>query len=216
MAPKQSASLPSKKEILDFIASSDQPAGKREIARAFGLKGSDKIALKKLLSEMGEEGLIETSKGRAVHRAGSVPKVTVLKITDADDDGRVWARPEHWEGETEPPRLRVIEKGRKGALGPGDRVLARTGERDGHYVAHPLKKLAKKTELVLGVLRKDGEPLLAHPGREEGAARACRQRHQGRRGRRPRACASLPDAAARSARRSMRCSATRSRPVASA
>src|SRR5438270_867649 len=33
--------LPTRKEILDFIASSDQPAGKREIARAFGLSGQD-------------------------------------------------------------------------------------------------------------------------------------------------------------------------------
>ena len=37
MPRKKSVGLPSRKQILDFIASSDQPAGKREIARAFGL-----------------------------------------------------------------------------------------------------------------------------------------------------------------------------------
>ena len=37
MPRKRPAGLPSRKQILDFIASSDQPAGKREIARAFGL-----------------------------------------------------------------------------------------------------------------------------------------------------------------------------------
>jgi ribonuclease R len=32
--------------VLDFIQSSDIPAGKREIAKAFGLKGQEKIKLK--------------------------------------------------------------------------------------------------------------------------------------------------------------------------
>jgi len=156
MARKPSPGLPSRKQILDFIASSDQPAGKREIARAFGLRGNDKIALKKLLNDMGDEGLIETSRGRAFHQLGGVPKVTVLHVVEADEDGNIWARPEHWEADTPPPKLRVIERDRRGALGIGDRVLARTEERGKGYVAHPLKKLARKAELVLGVLRKEG------------------------------------------------------------
>jgi ribonuclease R len=156
MARKPPPGLPSRKQILDFIASSDQPAGKREIARAFGLRGNDKIALKKLLNDMGDEGLIETSRGRAFHQVGGIPKVTVLKVVEADEDGNIWAKPEHWEADTPPPRLRVIERERRGALGIGDRVLARTEERGKGHVAHPLKKLAKTQELVLGVLRKEG------------------------------------------------------------
>jgi ribonuclease R len=156
MPRKPSPGLPSRKQILDFIASSDQPAGKREIARAFGLRGNDKIALKKLLNDMGDEGLIETSRGRAFHQVGGIPKVTVLKVVEADEDGNIWAKPEHWEADTQPPKLRVIERERRGALGIGDRVLARTEERGKGHVAHPLKKLAKTQELVLGVLRKEG------------------------------------------------------------
>ena len=41
--------LPTRQQILDFIATSDTPAGKREIARAFGLSAHDKIMLKALL-----------------------------------------------------------------------------------------------------------------------------------------------------------------------
>ncbi len=156
MARRKTAGLPSRKEILDFISSSDQPAGKREIARAFGLKGNDKIALKKLLNDMGDEGLIETSRGRAFHQVGGIPKVTVLKVVEADEDGTVWASPEHWEADMPAPKLRVIERQRRGALGVGDRVLARTEERGKGYVAHPLKKLERRQELVLGVLRKEG------------------------------------------------------------
>jgi ribonuclease R len=156
MARKPAPGLPTRKQILDFVSSSDQPAGKREIARAFGLKGNEKIALKKLLNDMGDEGLIETSRGRAFNKVGGIPKVCVLKVLDADEDGAVWATPENWEADTPPPRLRVIEKDRRGALGIGDRILSRTEERGKGFVAHPLKKLAKKTELVLGVLRKEG------------------------------------------------------------
>ena len=156
MARKRSAELPSRKQILDFIATSDQPAGKREIARAFGIRGDAKIQLKKLLNDMADEGLIETSRGRAFNQVGGIPRVTVLKIFDVDDSGHVHGQPEHWEADTPPPKLRIIEKDRRGALGIGDRVLARTEERGDSFVAHPLKKLAKSQELVLGVLRQEG------------------------------------------------------------
>jgi ribonuclease R len=163
MARKRSAGLPSRKQILDFIATSDQPAGKREIARAFGLSGQDKILLKALLKDMADEGLIDSAPGRAFHKAGGVPKVTVLRIVDADDSGNVFAVPEQWHADGPPPRLRVIERGRRGALGVGDRILARTEERGQGYAAHPMKKLMRSAELVLGVVRKEGERFWLSP-----------------------------------------------------
>ena len=87
MPRKQRTGLPSREQILDFISSSDQPAGKREIARAFGLSGADKMALKTLLQDMADEGLIDSAPGRAFHRMGGVPKVTVLRIVDVDESG---------------------------------------------------------------------------------------------------------------------------------
>jgi len=156
MARKRPAELPSRKQILDFIATSDQPAGKREIAKAFGIRGDAKIALKRLLNDMADEGLIESGRARAFNKAGGVPRVTVLRIVEADDSGSVYGQPEQWEADVPPPKLRIIEKDRRGALGIGDRVLARTEERGERFVAHPLKKLAKKQELVLGVLRQEG------------------------------------------------------------
>lgn len=163
MPRKRPGGLPSRKQILDFIATSDQPAGKREIARAFGLSGQDKILLKALLKDMADEGLIDSAPGRAFHKAGGVPKVTVLRIVDADDSGNVFAVPEQWHAEGPPPRLRVIERGRRGALGVGDRILARTEERGQGYAAHPMKKLLRSAELVLGVVRKEGERFWLSP-----------------------------------------------------
>jgi len=161
-----SPGLPSREQILDFISSSDVPAGKREIARAFGLHGHEKIALKALLKDMADEGLIDSGKGRAFHKMGGIPKVTVLRITDVTDEGVALAVPESWHGENgPPPQIRVREgRGRKGpALGVGERILARTEEAGHGWVAHPMKRLARGEELMLGVLHREGDRLWLRP-----------------------------------------------------
>src|ERR1700761_4706050 len=156
--PKVVPGLPSRDQILRFIEESDQPAGKREIARAFGLKGNEKIQLKALLKDMADEGLIDGGPGRAFHKMGGVPKVTVLRVIDVDD-GQGIATPAHWVAEGLPaPRLRVMERRGRGhtALGVGDRILARTEEAGKGWVAHPMKKLAKGEGTMLGVLPDEG------------------------------------------------------------
>ena len=152
MPKRPNPGLPSREKIMDFITTSPTPAGKREIARAFGLHGADKIALKALLKDMADEGLIDSAPGRSFHKMGGLPKVTVLRIIDVEDD-QVIGVPDVWQGEGMPaPRLRVIEKARRGALGVGDRVLCRTEERGAGHVAHPMKKLARSEESFLGVV----------------------------------------------------------------
>ena len=75
--PAGAVPLPSREEIMAFIARERETAGtrvptkigKREIARAFGLKGSDKIGLKRVLKDMEAEGTIER-KTQGSHQAG--------------------------------------------------------------------------------------------------------------------------------------------------
>lgn len=164
--PRFPQGLPSRQQVLDFIAQSDEPAGKREIAKAFGLKGQEKIQLKALLKDMADEGLIDGNRS-AFHQMGGVPKVTVLRVVEIED-GEPIAVPATWHPDdaTPPPRLRLIEgkargkaggraDGRGGALKPGDRVLARTEETGSGWIAHPMKKLATEGEQVLGVVEID-------------------------------------------------------------
>ncbi len=153
--------LPSREQIIEFIQSSDAIAGKREIAKAFGLKGQEKIALKKRLRDMAEEGLIDGRK-TAYHRMGGVPKVTTLRVMDIED-GEAFAIPDSWQPDdaTPPPRLRVIESKKRGvpkfaALKIGDRILARTEETGGGLRAHVMKKLPARTEGLMGVVEIDG------------------------------------------------------------
>jgi ribonuclease R len=157
------AGLPSKEQVIEFIQSAETPAGKREIAKAFGLKGEEKIALKRLLRDMADEGLIDGKK-TAFHRMGGVPKVTVLRVVDIDE-GEAIAIPDAWSPDdgAPPPRLRLIESRKMAALKSGDRVLARTEETGGGWTAHPMKKLPARSEGLLGVVELDGsgKPWLA-------------------------------------------------------
>ena len=160
--------LPTRQQVLDFIAASEEPAGKKDIARGFGLKGTEKIALKALLKDMAEEGLIDGNRS-AFHRMGGVPKVTVLRVLDIED-GQPMAIPDSWQPDdgAPPPRIRIVEprgkaRGPNAALKVGDRVLARTEEAGRGLIAHPMKKLPMRTEQLLGVVEFDGagKPWLA-------------------------------------------------------
>src|SRR3546814_20847393 len=51
-----------------------------------------------------------------------------------------------------------MEKGRRNALGVGDRILARTEERGSGHVAYPMKRLQAGGEMVGGVLVADTGP----------------------------------------------------------
>ncbi|AKH41590.1 ribonuclease R [Altererythrobacter atlanticus] len=163
MAKRPTPGLPSRKQVLEFIQTSETPAGKREIARHFGLKGQEKIALKALLKDMAEEGLID-GRRTAYHRMGGVPKVTVLRVVDIED-GEAIAIPDNWQPDdaTPPPRLRLKESKKGGALRSGDRVLARTEETGSGWRAFPMKKLPSRSDSLLGVVEMDGggKPWLA-------------------------------------------------------
>ncbi|WP_371136474.1 ribonuclease R [Novosphingobium sp.] len=154
--------LPSRQQVLDFISNSAEPAGKREIAKAFGLKGQEKIQLKALLRDMADEGLIDGNR-TAFHRMGGVPKVTVLRVIDIEE-GEAIAVPDNWQPDdaTPPPRLRLIERvrGQKprggAAVKKGDRVLARTEETATGWIAFPIKTLPTMADQVMGVVEIDG------------------------------------------------------------
>ena len=152
--PAPPPGLPTAEAILAFVASSPAPVGKREIAKAFGLHAQDKIALKGLLRDMADAGQLDAGAKRTVHKGGGLPRVTVVRVVEVSEG--VFAVPDTWDRSTPPPRVRVVEGSKRGALGLGDRVLARIEETGGGYSAFPMKKLAKTEEFVLGILRHDG------------------------------------------------------------
>ncbi len=151
-------SLPSKDAILEFIRASPAKIGKREIARAFNVKGDDRIILKRMLRELAEAGGVTKSRKRLRGKAQLRP-VTVLEIAGNDDNGELFAFPIDWNETAEGPPPRVLMKLKPGRTpGSGDHVLSRiepAPEIDGFdYVAMPIKILPRERIHQLGIFRK--------------------------------------------------------------
>ncbi|WP_217568435.1 ribonuclease R [Mesorhizobium sp. GbtcB19] len=154
---------PSRDEILRYIAENPDRSGKREIAKAFALRGEDRVWLKDQLRDLQDEGLLNKERKRLT-RAGAVPHVAVLDIFGRDDDGVLLAHPSEYTGNGSPPVIAIrISRGAGGpAPGIGDRVLAKTFPTDDPsgpaYTGRVMKIFEKRSDAVLGVFRvlKDG------------------------------------------------------------
>jgi ribonuclease R len=148
---------PSREELLTYIEENPDKSGKRDLARAFSLKGADRVWLKDTLADLHDEGLVEKDKKR-LKRPGSLPHVAVLDIFSRDSDGNLLARPAERDA-SDTPAVAVIKtaKASRGpAPGVGDRVLAKTFRNDGPgpaYTARVMKVFEKRAETELGVFR---------------------------------------------------------------
>jgi ribonuclease R len=170
--PKREAPLPSKAQVRQFIRESSSPVGKREIARAFQISGSDRIALKAMLKELAEEGALDRHEGRRVAPSGALPGVAVLEVSGTDLDGELLARPVAWDRDAPSPHIYIADRGEhlEPALETGDRVLARLQRLpDNTYEARTIRRLARQPKRVVGVLRigPDGAARLEPANRRE-------------------------------------------------
>ncbi|MES0808464.1 ribonuclease R [Roseibium sp. SCPC15] len=151
--------MPSREDILAFVADNPGRAGKREIARHFGIIGGARIHLKKMLKDLAEEGLVEKRNKRMI-RPGDLPPVFVANLVARDRDGDLLGVPVDWDDEAgEPPKILVLTgKSRSLQPGLGDRALIRLTEAEAgpeaEHAARVIKVLEKKQGAVLGIFRK--------------------------------------------------------------
>ena len=96
-AEKKKSGLPSRDELLAFVASNPGAASKRDLARHFGIKGNDKIELKRMLRDLEGEGTVKRGRGKAFTRKGDLPEVTPVEVVDLDPDGELICRPLSWD-----------------------------------------------------------------------------------------------------------------------
>jgi ribonuclease R len=155
--------VPPREILLEFIADNPDRASKREIAKAFGLKGDTRVELKDVLREMEDEGLLQKSR-KSLTRPGALPPMTVLDITTRDKDGDLIGRPAEWPEESGVAPAVLIRqtsgdraKSKAPAAGLGDRVLAKifpNKDRAGPaYTARVVKVVDKHRNAALGVIR---------------------------------------------------------------
>ncbi|MEL7272495.1 MAG: ribonuclease R [Pseudomonadota bacterium] len=161
--------MPDRQAVLDFLKDNPGRSGKRELARAFGLKGQQKIELKALLKELEGEGIIE-KRGKRFAEPGTLPPVTVLDITSRDRDGGLLAKPVQWEDGLPAPKIVIVQSGRSKspAAGVSDRVLARISQKSPKYAeARVMKVLDRSRGTVMGIYRAYKTPENGFAGRIE-------------------------------------------------
>lgn len=151
--------IPSKQEIMDWVAEHPDSNSKRDIAKAFGIKGAERIELKRLLKELEADGQLARRR-RHYHDATGLPPVTVLELLAPDGSGDLFARPLEWTGEGPVPRILYVPRGSDPALGRGERFLGRLIEvqgEDHHYQARLIRRIAASANRITGIFRKDTE-----------------------------------------------------------
>ncbi|MGA9254199.1 MAG: ribonuclease R [Roseobacter sp.] len=151
--------LPSKSEILEWIEQNPTQTAKRDIAKAFGIKGAARIDLKRVLKELEAEGHLEKRK-RSYQDPDRLPPVSVLQITGPDNHGDLFAKPMEWRGTGQEPVVLVIPRASDPALGAGDRILARltlVKNEAHHYEARLIRRIGTNPRRVVGIFRKAAE-----------------------------------------------------------
>jgi ribonuclease R len=152
--------LPAKSAILQWLTENPTLSSKRDIARAFGIKGGAlRIELKRILKELEDEGAL-TKKRRSYRDPDNLPPVSILKVEAPDSQGDLFASAVEWTGEGDAPRILIITRKSDPALGEGDRILARLEPvaHDSHsHEARLIRKLGSNPLKLLGVYRTSSE-----------------------------------------------------------
>jgi len=151
--------FPAKDQILEWINDNPGARSKRDIAKAFGIKGAARIDLKRILRELEAEGHLE-KKGRSYRDPEKLPPVTILSVQAPDNNGDLFARPLEWHGEGDEPRVLYAPRTADPAVGAGDRILAKVFEvagEDYNYTAKLIRKIGTNPRKILGIFRKGAD-----------------------------------------------------------
>ena len=151
--------LPTKTQILQWVADNPASKSKRDIARAFGIKGAARIDLKRVLRELQDEGHLAKRK-RSYDDPNRLPPVSVLKVTEQDRDGDLFLAPAEWRGDAPEPRVLYLPDPKDPSLAPGDRALVRlqaVEDEDHTHQGRLIRKLATGPRRLLGVFRAGSE-----------------------------------------------------------
>ena len=109
---KSKQPLPTMDDIVAYLNNNSGKVGKREIARAFNVRGDDRVKLKEMLKELKSSGKIEKSDGKKMIPADGLPEQCPCEITGIDSDGELVARPLNWNKPTPAPQILITDLGR--------------------------------------------------------------------------------------------------------
>ena len=154
-------------EILKHISIASEPLTKREIVRVFGIKGDERKILKQYLRQLETEGKIVKDKNKAYSVSGSLPSVTMIRITDIDIDGDIFAEPLEWDVKTQGPKPR-IELLSNAPVKEGDRALASLKKySDTLYEGKLIRRIDRQRASVIGQILKTAKGYILQPAHKK-------------------------------------------------
>ena len=151
--------LPTKKQILDWIKDNPKKSSKREIAKAFRIKGSMRVELKQVLIELTLSGEIDKNK-KSFKNPNQLPSVCILQMMASTSDGDLFARPVDWKGDVPEPIVLMVFRSSDPALAYGDRVLAKVSivhDEQYQYEGRIIRVLKKTPKNTLGIYKETSE-----------------------------------------------------------
>ncbi|WP_455474879.1 ribonuclease R [Bartonella sp. B30(2025)] len=150
--------LPNKAEVLSFIQNNPGQSSKREIAKAFNLKGDSRIWLRNILRDLKDHGLIQKQYKKEISK-DKLPPIALVKISARDEDGSFIAQPLEWKNGTK-PNIEILPSQRKKGInaGVGDHVLVKiVRNKDSHnilYTGKIIRKIDVFPQKTFGVVRR--------------------------------------------------------------
>ena len=151
--------LPTKKQIQDWIKDNPKKSSKREIAKAFGIKGSMRVELKKVLKELTLSGEIDKNK-KSFKNPNQLSSVCILQMMASTSDGDLFARPVDWKGDEPEPIVLMVFRASDPALAYGDRVLSKVSvvhDEQYQYEGRIIRVLKKTPKNTLGIFKETSE-----------------------------------------------------------
>lgn len=164
------ANIPTHQELLDYIKAIKEPVSKRDMIKAFRIKGDDRRPFKALLSQLEKSGQITRQPGQMYTAPEGLSPVIVVEVFEVTSDGDLIAKPSQEDDDgvegVVSHRIPVFQDSKKGvALALGDRALVRLS-RDGEdgYIARVIKKLEKNAVgMVMGLVVRQKKSFILKP-----------------------------------------------------
>ncbi|MFI4974800.1 MAG: ribonuclease R [Caulobacterales bacterium] len=156
--------LPDRDTLIAYIRAHGD-ADRGDIARAFGLKGAERRALRGMVRDLEAQGALARRGRKGVAEPGALPPVGVADVVERDADGDLFVR--LVKGEADAPLARLSPDRKEvaaGAPGLGDRLLVRFERLEtGEVEARLIKRLGQSAHRILGVVRKARREVRVEP-----------------------------------------------------
>ena len=151
------AGLPTKQDLLLWLKDNPNKASKREIAKAFGITGSYKIGLKKLILDLENERKAP-SKSNSESFISVIPSTVICIVKGPDKDGDIFLDLLDWSEGEEIPKIFYFERSGSIPVSVGDRILCELTKVEGkdyHYEAKLIRRIPKtnNSSKIVGVFR---------------------------------------------------------------